>query len=191
VGTGLTVAAVTVSTVGQTVGPLKALAVLAPRRPDVGPQGLPINRSAAQAKVTETALDPNWSLEIVGPAGTRRLGRAALLAMPQHEAVLPIACVEGWSASARWSGVRIADLVALADGSEASAVGVTSLEERGAYRLTELPAAYARHPDTLLALRIDGEDLDIEHGFPARIMAPNRPGVLQTKWVARLEVRGG
>ncbi len=192
VGTGLTVVAVTVGTIGQTVAPLGSLAVLAPRRPDIGPQGLPVNRSSAQAGVGTSALDPTWSLELVGPDGsTRRLARAALLALPQHQAVLPVACVEGWSASARWGGVRIADLVALSGGGTGTAVSVTSLEQRGAYRRTELPAAYAAHPDSLLALRLGDEDLDLEHGFPARIIAPNRPGVLQTKWVARLEVSRG
>ena len=105
--------------------------------------------------------------------------------------MLPIACVEGWSDSARWGGVRFADLVRMAGGDDGCEVVVTSLEERGAYRTTTMPPAYARHPDTLLALRIDGEDLHLEHGFPARVIAPNRPGVLQTKWVARLEVRRG
>jgi len=187
-GTGLTVAAMTIATAGQTVTPLRPLSVLAPRRTDVGPQGLPVNRSAAQANVTQSAVDPAWALELVGPGGTTLLDRAALLAMPQHSAVLPIACVEGWSASALWSGVRVADLVALAGGSAASSVAVTSLQERGTYRASELPAVYVRDADTMLALRLRGEDLHIEHGFPARIMAPNRPGVLQTKWVARMEV---
>lgn len=36
---------------------------------------------------------------------------------------------------------------------------------------------------------IDGEPLHIDHGFPCRLIAPNRPGVLQTKWVTTLEVR--
>jgi len=188
-GTGLTVAAVTIATAGQTVTPLRPLSVLAPRRTDVGPQGLPVNRSAAQANVIQSAVDPAWVLELVGPGGTTLLNRAALLAMPQHSAVLTIACVEGWSASAPWSGVRVADLVALAGGSAAASVAVTSLQERGTYRSSELPAAYVQDPDTLLALRLKGEDLHLEHGFPARIMAPNRPGVLQTKWVARMEVR--
>ncbi|MBC7403690.1 MAG: molybdopterin-dependent oxidoreductase, partial [Microbacteriaceae bacterium] len=29
---------------------------------------------------------------------------------------------------------------------------------------------------------------DIDHGFPARMIAPGRPGVLQTKWLSKLEV---
>ena len=37
--------------------------------------------------------------------------------------------------------------------------------------------------DTLLAMQVDGEPLTLDHGFPLRLIAPNRPGVLQTKWV--------
>jgi DMSO/TMAO reductase YedYZ molybdopterin-dependent catalytic subunit len=44
-------------------------------------------------------------------------------------------------------------------------------------------------PLTLIALRLNGEPLHPDHGYPARLIAPNRPGVLQTKWVGRLTVR--
>lgn len=39
---------VTLVTVGQTFRPLKELAVLAPRKPDFGPQGFPVNKAAAE-----------------------------------------------------------------------------------------------------------------------------------------------
>jgi DMSO/TMAO reductase YedYZ molybdopterin-dependent catalytic subunit len=51
-----------------------------------------------------------------------------------------------------------------------------------------MPPEYARDPLTLLALRVNGQTLAPDHGYPARIIAPNRPGVLQTKWVDSLEV---
>ena len=41
---------------------------------------------------------------------------------------------------------------------------------------------------TLVALELNGEVLDIDHGYPARLIAPARPGVLQTKWLSSLEV---
>jgi DMSO/TMAO reductase YedYZ molybdopterin-dependent catalytic subunit len=41
---------------------------------------------------------------------------------------------------------------------------------------------------TLLALRVGGEQLHLDHGFPVRLIAPNRPGVLQTKWVSKVVV---
>jgi DMSO/TMAO reductase YedYZ molybdopterin-dependent catalytic subunit len=47
---------------------------------------------------------------------------------------------------------------------------------------------HARDPLTLLALRLNGEELSPDHGYPVRLIAPNRPGVLQTKWVGQLEV---
>ncbi|WP_395298465.1 molybdopterin-dependent oxidoreductase [Kitasatospora hibisci] len=179
------VGAVTLTTAGQTVPWLSRLDLLAPRRPDLGPQGLPVNRTAAQAGTL--TVPANWRLVVDGPR-PYRLGLAELGGLPQYEATLPIACVEGWSASARWTGVRVADLLALAGAPAGSAVRVTSLEQAGPYRVTEMPAEYADDPLTLLALRVNGEVLTADHGFPARIIAPNRPGVLQTKWVERLEV---
>ncbi|MGW5348152.1 molybdopterin-dependent oxidoreductase [Streptomyces sp. HUAS TT3] len=47
---------------------------------------------------------------------------------------------------------------------------------------------YAQGPLTLLALRRNGQVRSADHGHPARIIAPNRPGVLETRWVARPEV---
>ncbi|WP_431684104.1 molybdopterin-dependent oxidoreductase [Kitasatospora sp. KL5] len=177
--------AVTLTTAGQTVPWLQRLDLLAPRRPDTGSQGLPVNRTAAQAGTVSVPAD--WQLEVVGPR-PYRYTLDDLRGLPQHEAVLPISCVEGWSASARWGGVRIADLIARAGAPADSAVRVTSLEADGPYRVMEMPAQYARDPLTLLALRVNGLTLNPDHGFPARIVAPNRPGVLQTKWVARIEV---
>lgn len=179
---------VVILSVGQTVRPLRYIAILSGRRPGVGPQGLPINRTSAAAGVRTTATAADWHLELTGPAGTQQLTRAQLVAMPRHEADLPIACVEGWSSGTTWGGVRMIDLVRAAGGDHTSAVRVQSLEKAGIYRRTELPASFASHPDTLLALDIKGEPLHLEHGFPARIIAPNRPGVLQTKWVASLTV---
>ncbi|WP_371494389.1 molybdopterin-dependent oxidoreductase [Kitasatospora sp. NBC_00374] len=179
------VGAVTLTTAGQSVPWLRVTDLFAPRRPDLGPQGLPVNRTAVQAGTATVPAD--WRLAVDGPRPLA-LSLADLARLPQYEAELPIACVEGWSASARWTGVRVRDLLELAGAPAGARVRITSLEADGPYRVTDLPAAHARDPLTLLALRVNGEVLDPDHGYPARIMAPNRPGVLQTKWVARMEV---
>ncbi|MER7754200.1 molybdopterin-dependent oxidoreductase [Kitasatospora sp. NPDC097643] len=179
------VGVVTLTTAGQTVPWLRRSDLLAPRRPDVGELGLPVNRTAAQAGTVTVPAD--WQLHVDGPR-PYRLTLDELARLPQTEAELPIACVEGWSASARWTGVRIADLLARAGAPAGSAVRVTSLEADGPYRVMEMPAQYADDPLTLLALRVNGQVLTADHGYPARIIAPNRPGVLQTKWVVRIEV---
>ncbi|GAA1898475.1 molybdopterin-dependent oxidoreductase [Lapillicoccus jejuensis] len=179
-------AATALLTAGSAVPALERVSLLRSRTPSRSPQGVPVNRTPAQAGVT--AVDESrWRLRVVGPAGTREVGAADLAALPSRTVVLPIACVEGWSATATWTGVRVRDLTALV-GATGQDLVVTSTERSGPNRVSRLPAAFADHDDTLVALRIDGVRLPLEHGFPARLIAPNRPGVLQTKWLASLEV---
>ena len=187
---GTAAGVVTIATVGQTVRPLARLSLLAPRRPNLGPQGLPVNRSAAAAGVRQQAADPAYRLVLTGPARTVLLSLPELHALPQHTATVPISCVEGWSASARWTGVRLRDLVTLVGGTPGQVdAAVESLESQGLYARSIVDADHAADRLTLLALDLDGTTLHIDHGYPARLIAPNRPGVLQTKWVARITVR--
>ncbi|MGW5525763.1 molybdopterin-dependent oxidoreductase [Streptomyces xanthochromogenes] len=185
-GVAAAVGAVTLTTVGQSFTPLKAFDLLAPRHPDHGPQALPVNRTAAAAGVTQVSAAA-YRLTVAGP-NPYTLTLEELAALAQHESVLPIACVEGWSKSAHWTGVRMADLLRRAGAPPDARVRVTSLERYGAYRVMEMGREYAHDPLTLLALKLNGQPLTPDHGYPARIIAPNRPGVLQTKWVTRLEV---
>ncbi|MBD8060062.1 molybdopterin-dependent oxidoreductase [Cellulomonas sp. JH27-2] len=187
-GVAVTVLGLTALTVGQTVQPLSGAAILSPRQAGNGPQGLPVNRTAKAAGVLPAATDPGWTLTLEGPGASTTLSRAELEAMEQTTVDLPIACVEGWSTLATWQGVRVRDLVALV-GPVDSDVRFVSMQRGGSYRESILPARYAAHPDSLLALRLGGEVLDIDHGYPARLVTPDRPGVLQTKWVDRIEVR--
>ena len=180
----------TLATIGQTVSPLASVSVLAPRRPRSGPQHLPVNKTAGGAGVRDAMFNPSYRLTVVGPARTVRLSLTDLAALPQHTVVLPISCVEGWSSTGTWTGIRLRDLVALAgvDADNAEAY-VESLQTGGRYRATTVPAPHTRDPFTLIALRLGGEPLHPDHGYPARLIAPNRPGVLQTKWVARIIAR--
>jgi DMSO/TMAO reductase YedYZ molybdopterin-dependent catalytic subunit len=83
--------------------------------------------------------------------------------------------------------VRPAELLALVGAPAGTGARFTSLEPRGPYRLMTMEPEFVRDPRTLVALELNGEPLDVDHGYPARVIAPARPGVLQTKWLARLE----
>jgi hypothetical protein len=179
--TWITTGAAVIATAGATVPLLREVSTLA-WRSDRGPQGVPVNRTAAAAGVTR--VNPSWTLEV----GGRRFTLDQLAAMPQTTAELPIACVEGWSQSASWTGVPVADLLRAAGLEPGADIRVESLERNGLYRSSTLPGTHTSDPLTLLALRLNGETLDLDHGYPCRIIAPSRPGVLQTKWVTRLEV---
>ena len=176
------------ATAGGTVPWLRRVSVFATRTGE-GPGGVPINKSAQAAGVEESARSADWRLEVLvdGVVATT-LSYGDLRAMPQHTVDLPIACVEGWSAQGTWSGVRVADVLNAAHAPADLDVEITSLQQSGAFRRTRLPANFAADDRTLLALDLSGEPLALDHGFPCRLIAPNRPGVLQTKWVSRLEV---
>lgn len=176
-----------VTTAGITVPYLRRVSVLGVRSGD-GPEGVPINKSAVAAGVTASATRAGYRLAVVNGGRRVEFTRAELLAMPQSTHELPIACVEGWSASGTWSGVRVRHLLDLVDVPRGTDVLVTSLQESGPYKTTVLHGNFADDDRTLLALTLGGEPLSLDHGFPARIIAPDRPGVLQTKWVARIEV---
>ncbi len=181
---------VTLFTVGQTFRPLAPFAFLAPRRPDAGPQGFPVNRTARTAGVVDRARSDAFRLVVDGRV-ERRLSFTLdeVRAMPQHSAVLPIACVEGWSSSQTWTGVRLAHLLELAGAWPDASVRVHSLQPRRSYKTSDVNTEQAHDVDTLLALRVGGEELALDHGYPVRLIGPNRPGVMQTKWVTRVEVR--
>ncbi|AQA01955.1 molybdopterin-binding protein [Mycobacterium sp. MS1601] len=186
-GTWVAAGVATVATVGQTVPWLSRVSVLAPRTGD-GPQGLAINRSAVQAGVVETARAAEYRLTVATTSASRTFTVDELGALPQTTRRLPIACVEGWSRDAEWTGVVLAELLAVVGAASDADVRMISLERPGPYSRTVLPARHARDESTLIALKLNGQTLDIDHGYPCRLIAPSRPGVLQTKWLTRIEV---
>ncbi|MFJ4435803.1 molybdopterin-dependent oxidoreductase [Streptomyces sp. NPDC088923] len=181
-----------VTTAGQSIGgSLRRTALLAPHGgedPGSGPGAFQINKTAAYAGITTARTrEDTWRLELTGRSGTVRLSRERLRALPQHGAALPIACVEGWSTSDQhWRGVRLRDLAALAGEEEPVDVYVESLQAHGTFRHAWLRANQVADPRSLLALEVNGADLTPDHGYPARVIVPAAPGVLNTKWVTRM-----
>jgi DMSO/TMAO reductase YedYZ molybdopterin-dependent catalytic subunit len=179
--------------IGQVLdGPLRGTALLLPRgrttaAADGGPNDFPINKTFVASGIAAAATGPAWQLELAGGTALR-LDRAALSRLAQHTVALPIACVEGWSTEQTWTGVRLADLAALAGVPEPASALVRSIEQ-GPFAQAELQEAQVRHPDALLALQVNGADLSPDHGYPARIVVPALPGVRCTKWVESIEFR--
>ena len=180
--------------VGQTIGgPARSTALLAPRGQNLGTgpsnfyPDFQVNKTAVEAGIGP--LDDRWRLELTGPATktTLSLSRAQLLALPQHTARLPIACVEGWSTGVQtWTGVRLAALAAAVGASPNTGLFVESLQRGGGFGSATLSPGQVSASDALLALRVNGADLTADHGFPARVVVPALPGVHNTKWVTRM-----
>jgi DMSO/TMAO reductase YedYZ molybdopterin-dependent catalytic subunit len=171
-----------VGNVGESIGgPVRKLAFFAPRR-----ESFPVNKTAARAKVTADMVGPSYRLQVSG-ATQVSLSRDDLLALPQHTARLPIACVEGWTTTQTWTGVRLSELARIAGVPGAGTAFVRSLQPAGVLSKASLSGDALADPDALLALQVNGADLPMDHGYPARIIVPALPGVHNTKWVASIE----
>jgi DMSO/TMAO reductase YedYZ molybdopterin-dependent catalytic subunit len=200
---GAGAALVALLSVGQSLGgSLRRTALLAPHNQDVGtgPGDFQVNNTARNAGIITSETGPKWRLTVgtdtLAGAGSQAgraptmLSRADLLRMEQHAASLPIACVEGWSTDNQaWEGVRLRDLAELAGVTSPATVLVRSLQHGGGFSRAVLSAEQIMDPDSLLALRVNGADLSLDHGYPARVIVPGNPGVHNTKWVASLTFR--
>jgi DMSO/TMAO reductase YedYZ molybdopterin-dependent catalytic subunit len=187
---GAGAAALLLANVGETVGgPLRRLSILAPRRQVIGagPNDFQVNKSAVAAGVTPGMAGASYRLTLRGGREEVSFTREQLLGLPQHTAVLPIACVEGWTTTQTWSGVPLAELASRAGAFAPRAALVRSLQPRGVLNQVTLSAGQIADPDALLALRVNGADLSLDHGYPARIIVPGQPGVHNTKWVASID----
>ncbi len=167
---------------------VRELAILSPRGQSYGdgPNDFQINKTAKAATIDPAKTGPSWRLTLAGGEGEIELTREELLAMQLHTEHLPIACVEGWTTWETWTGVRLTDLAAKAGGPAGAGVFVESLQPAGSFAQTTLNPGQVADERSLLALKVNGADLSLDHGYPARIIVPALPGVHNTKWVSKL-----
>lgn len=184
IATSAGIGLVVITAVGQTLTPLEPLGLLAVRQPSRGLQGVPVGRTAEEAGVVAAATDPDWELEVKGPR-PYSLGLADLEPLATQDARLPIAAGQGWSAEADWRGIRLLDLVERAGGSAGSRVVVRSLGTGG---ITKAELSGSQLEQALLATELNGSRLDVDHGYPLRLVGPNRAELFDTKWVGTIEV---
>ena len=170
---------------GESIGgPLRRLALLAPRGRvfGTGPNDFQVNHTAATAQITSAMIGPAWRLTVVG-GQAKSFTREHLLEMDQTTRTLTITCTEGWSTTQHWTGVRLVDLARLVDAPQGATLQVVSIEAD--YETRFSPSQFM-DDRALLALRVNGVDLSPDHGYPARVILPNVPGTHNIKWVGQL-----
>ena len=81
--------------------------------------------------------------------------------------------------------MSLLDVVEQAGGNADSRVRVTSFGV-GGFRRSQIFGPQLSQ--ALLATHLNGGRLSLDHGYPLRLIAPNRPESLNTKWLAQIEV---
>ena len=175
-----------VTTAGQSIGgPLRERgAPRAARRPA---PTLPGQQDGGRRRGSRRRWSARLPARSSSAATERELTLAELLAMPQHTYDLPIACVEGWSTTQAWTGVRLRDLAARRRGARRRGAARSARCSRAA-RSARRRSAPARSPTRTRCWRCGStaRTLSLDHGYPARVIVPALPGVHCTKWVKEL-----
>ncbi len=100
-------------------------------------------------------------------------------------------CVEGWSVVGTWAGVPMATILAMVvPKPEARYVMFYSYDrdDQGTPFYGSLDIHQSVHPQTQLALQLNGKPIDADHGGPVRLRIPTQLAYKSTKWVQRIEV---
>jgi DMSO/TMAO reductase YedYZ molybdopterin-dependent catalytic subunit len=141
---------------------------------------------AAELPVWDEERRGVWRLEVGGLVERpTRLTLDELKALPRSEARLEHFCVEGWSAVAVRTGVRLSDLARhVGLSSDARYVDFQSFDD-GYHESWDIESAL--HSQTLIVYGQDGEMLSPEYGAPARIYSPVKLGYKCTKYLTRID----
>ncbi|HUP17438.1 MAG TPA: molybdopterin-dependent oxidoreductase [Acidimicrobiia bacterium] len=144
------------------------------------PAGIPVTSWLDDR--TPTLDSSSWRLTIEQGSNSRQMSLAELTSMVTNDIEADLDCTSGWYTRQVWNGVRL-DKVLVPNSIDESvrSIGVWSA------------TGYARRfpVDDLerlwLVTGVGGEPLSAGHGFPARLMAPDRRGFWWVKWVVRIE----
>jgi DMSO/TMAO reductase YedYZ molybdopterin-dependent catalytic subunit len=167
---------------------------------EISPQATSTTSTTTQATSTATAfefpitwngqqattINPNeYRLKIDGDVtNPLELKLEDLYAMTSVQKTLKIQCVEGWSADVPWEGIPLSYLLRRA-GSSVKDITQVTIKAINGYSTT-LNSDEVANLDSMIALKVDGAPLTVDHGFPARLVAPTRLGLDWVKYVATI-----
>ena len=135
--------------------------------------------------VWDEAVRGKWALEVSGAVRTPlRLTLEDLAKLPRVTQRIDHFCVEGWTASTQFTGVRVSALARLAGiRPDAGYVDFQSFDS-GYHESWDLESAM--HPQTLVAFMREGRFLSSWYGAPARVHSPVKLGYKNTKYLTKV-----
>ena len=108
-----------------------------------------------------------------------------ILAMPQTSKVVDLNCVEGWSFTGKWTGVKMSDIFNKT-GIVGNATNIIFYCADG--YSTSLDLSYVLQNNIILAYKDNDVTLPSDRGFPFQLVAESKYGYKWAKWITRIEV---
>jgi DMSO/TMAO reductase YedYZ molybdopterin-dependent catalytic subunit len=128
----------------------------------------------------------DWRLSVEGRVATpRAFSLAELKQLPSRTQITRHTCEEGWTAIGQWTGVPLSAVLDEA-GMLPSARFVALHSVDGGF--SSIDMLDALHPQTILAYGMNGRDLPVQHGAPARLRVERQIGYKSLKYVNRIVV---
>jgi DMSO/TMAO reductase YedYZ molybdopterin-dependent catalytic subunit len=156
-----------------------------PTRAQLTGRAFPRYHIARHTPMWDAAARGPWHLEVSGAVWRPlSLTLEELARLPSITQRVDHFCVEGWTARARWTGVRVSELARVAGATaDAHYVDFQSFDE-DFHESWDMQSAM--HPQTLVAYGMDGAYLGPGHGAPARVHSPIKLGYKNTKYLTRI-----
>lgn len=159
---------------------------LAPTYPDsMITRPFPFNAYYGEDEVEEVDGDA-WRLELSGLIADKKpWSLPQLRALPQESQITRHICVEGWSAIGKWGGVPFSHfLKRVGADTTAKYIGFQCADDY----FTSIDMATALHPQTIMALTYDGQELPPKYGYPMKLRMPTKLGYKNPKHIQAIFV---
>lgn len=128
----------------------------------------------------------SYRLQVDGLVETpRNFTYEEILKLPETSKIVDLNCVEGWSFTAKWTGVKIADLFNKTGTLENSTTVI--FYSADGYS-TSLDMDYLLKNNIILAYRLNDVTLPHDRGFPLQLVAESKYGYKWAKWIVRIEL---
>ncbi len=132
----------------------------------------------------------DWRITVGGMVDNpMTLTMANLRALPQRTQITRHDCVEGWSAIGQWTGPQLSTLLDAANVQDGARFIVfrcaDNLNGDDYYESVDMLDAY--HPQTIIAHQLNGENLPVKNGAPARMRIERQLGYKHAKYVTAIE----
>ena len=132
----------------------------------------------------ENTDEATWRLRVKKADGSLpAFTLADLKNLPKKDIVFDFKCVEGWSQIQYWSGVVLSDFIKAAGLQDQTGRKYIGMQTPNNKYYVGLDMQSALHPQTMLCYEMNGQPLELKHGYPLRLIVPVKYGIKNLKCI--------